>query len=162
MVFTSTKASKAILLGESKEADDMAADRAKWIILELKKTIPLFPMDSPDNSGVEGLVNTFTAMIEIRLEEFGVNIGNFMSLLGLTGFRKKIYEAMALPFAMGTMAKGGPMTTTETNRSKKIYAREVSELIQRRNGMPHTNSSRKSEISNGGKKKGKRKSKKKR
>ncbi len=164
-VFTSTKASKAILLGESKVADDAAVARAKWIIAQLKKIIPQFPLDSTDKSAaIEGEVNMFTAMIEVRLDEFGVNVGNFMSLLGLRGMKKHMYDDMALPFALGTIAKGKPLTTMETQKVRKSCANEAKRLQHRRNATfvseGSSTSISASSSASVGKKKGKKKRKK--
>jgi len=122
-VFTSSKASKAIFLGTSKGVDESARARAKWIILQLKRILPLFPFDSPDNSAIEGQVNMFTAMVEIRLKRYGIDVGNFMSLIGLEGRRKQMYEAMALPFAEATMAKGRSLTSAESQQAIVEYKR---------------------------------------
>jgi len=123
LVFTNESASKAILLGPSKDAkDDATKERAKWIISKLSKVLPRFPDDSPDNSAVEGQTNMFTAMIELRLEQFGVEVGDYQKLLGLRGVAKQMYNDMAIPFAVGTIAKGRMLTTAESQQALMNHA----------------------------------------
>mmetsp|Transcript_28530 Transcript_28530/g.52074 ORF Transcript_28530/g.52074 Transcript_28530/m.52074 type:complete len:401 (-) Transcript_28530:37-1239(-) len=151
MVFANTKASKAILLGNTKEADENAKARAKWIIRKLKNILPQFPYDSPDEHAIESLVNNFTAMIQIRLENFGVDVGDFMLLLGLKGARKKMYIDVALPFAGPTIQKGRALTNEECKDVFKAHAQSI--------GTPRTADASAS-TSIRGKKKGKRRARK--
>eukprot|EP00978_Attheya_sp_CCMP212_P032132 scaffold123972_cov51-Attheya_sp.AAC.3 len=155
MVFANTKASKVILLGKSKEADESAKARAKWIIRKLKHILPQFPQDSPDNSAIEGQVNTFTAMIQIRLENFGVDVGDYTSLLGLKGARKQMYNDVAIPFAEATIQKGKALTTEECKDVLKAHAQSGG--TRRR---ADASSSANASPSTGGKKKGKRRARK--
>lgn len=123
LVFTSLKASKAILLGASKQPDDDACARTKWIIGQLKPLLPLFPQDSPDNSAVEGQVNQFTAMIDLRCEELEVDAGgDFVTFLGLKGTRRQMYNDFAIPFAEATMKKGKALTTAESQQALMAHA----------------------------------------
>eukprot|EP00978_Attheya_sp_CCMP212_P043710 scaffold289889_cov48-Attheya_sp.AAC.3 len=151
MVFDNTKASKVILLGKSKEPDESAKARAKWIIQKLKNILPQFPYDSPDDHAIESQVSNFTALIQIRLEHFGVDVGDFMLLLGLKGVRKKMYINVALPFAEATLQKGKALTNEECKDMMKAHALSV--------GTRRTADASAS-TSIGGKKKGKRRARK--
>jgi len=132
MVFTSRRASKAILLGVSKEPDSNATNRAKWIIQKLKIILPQFPQESPDNSAIEGQVNQFTAMIQIRIKEFNIDIGgDFISVVGLKGPFKVMYKNMAIPFAKATMLKGKSLTNAECQQALMLHNQLVGTTSQR-------------------------------
>lgn len=154
LVFTSSKASKAILLGTSKEADEFAHTRAKWIIQQSKKIMHQFPEESPDGSAIEGQFNMFTAMIQIRLKEYGVDVGDYVSLLGLKGMKKKMYHLMGIPFAEATIAKGRHLTTAESQKAIMTHA----QLDQVLGGSSSSSST--SMSSGSGRKKGKKKNRK--
>merc|ERR1739838_980552 len=103
--------------------DDIAYARVKWIIAQLAQVLPLFPFESPDNSAVEGQVNQFTAMIDLRCEMFGfVNLGDFTVSLRLNGARKRMYNDMAIPFAEATIAKGRQLTNDECKQALMTHA----------------------------------------
>ena len=144
LVWTSKEASRAILrnvaLSEEEQEQERHANRntdgeamvgaarvrrAKWIINQLKRILNKFwDVDVPDNGAVEAHLNTFTAIIEIRLAEFGVDIGeDFIKLLGLKGMRKMMYLDMAVPFAEGTIKKGRALTTLESQAIMREHAR---------------------------------------
>ena len=116
LVWTSPQASKAILLGTSQKADEDAHTRANWIIQQVRDILPKFwELDeSPDGSAIEGQVNTFTAIIQIRLEEYDINVGDFVHLLGLRGEQKAMYLDMAMPFGEAMIKKGRALITADT------------------------------------------------
>lgn len=117
-VFTNKNAAKAILLGSSKKVDDAAQERAMWIVTKMSSIINNFPsITLPDKQVVEGQTNIFTAMIQLRIEEFGIDIGDFLQLLGVKGKKKILYEYFAIPMAERSIEKGGPL---ETNESRPI------------------------------------------
>ena len=160
LVFTNRKAAKAILLGETKEVDDKARARAKWIVSELKHVHSKFQYDkriisicSSDQSlhssvsVVEGSVQHFTALIEGRMNEFQMNVGNFVQLLGLPGVNKFKYENMARPWANAIIEKGSMIDMNEANDA----------LLKQAGKMPHE-ANPSSRIK--GKKKGKKKNRK--
>jgi hypothetical protein len=69
MVWTSPKASKAIILGISKEADEAAVNRGKWMIKQLKKVLPKF-WNLPEGhvgESIEGHLNQFAGMVSQSL-----------------------------------------------------------------------------------------------
>ncbi len=124
----------------------------------MKEIILSFPEDSPDNSAIEGQVNMFTAMIEIRLEQFGVEVGgNYVSLLGLKGQRFHMYNDMAIPFALGTIAKGRSLMSHESQMAIMEYSQEAKDIAKRRIRRGGAISGGVSSKSSGGKKKGKKK-----
>ena len=160
LVFTNRKAAKAILLSETKEVDDKARARAKWIVSELERVHSKFQYDkriisicSSDPSlhssvsVVEGSVQHFTALIEGRMNEFQMNVGNFSELLGLPGVNKFKYENMARPWANAIIEKGSMIDMNEANDA----------LLKQAGKMPHE-ASPSSRIK--GKKKGKKKNRK--
>ena len=60
-------------------ADEAAIgiDRDKWIIQQISKIIYQFPENSP----IKGEFYTFMAMIELCVEEFGIDVGSFEKVL---------------------------------------------------------------------------------
>lgn len=125
LVWTSTKASKAIILGTSGEADEAAHLRAKWTLKQCKNTLQKFwGKHIPDNDAVEGNMNTFVASYDIRLCQFGVDIGDFSQLLSLDGNRKAMYIDVAHTFAEAQIKKGRALSTTESNEALKEYGNQ--------------------------------------
>ncbi|GFH50010.1 hypothetical protein CTEN210_06486 [Chaetoceros tenuissimus] len=121
-VFTNKKAAKAILLGSSKEVDDTANERAKWIITQVKAILNNFTsIETPDNNVVEGQTNIFIALMQLRIEEFGIDIGDFVQLLEVKGGKKNRYEYLAIPLAEATIKKGRPLDTNENNQITQQY-----------------------------------------
>ena len=99
-VFKNKKAAKVILLGTSKEADDAAKERAKWIMAQMSSIINNFPnIILPDEKSVESQTVLFTALTQLRMEQFGIDIGDFSKLLDLKDDRKTLYETVSIPFA---------------------------------------------------------------
>lgn len=52
-------------------------------------------------------------MIQLRMEEFGIDIGDFLQLLEFKVDEKIAYECVAIPFAKGYIEKGGRLDTNE-------------------------------------------------
>jgi hypothetical protein len=117
MVFTDKRVSKAIVLGKSGKADEEAVKRRKWMVKQLGKVLPKFwdvAEDLDTGSAIEGHLNQVGAMIKLRQEEFGVDIGNFVKLLGLKGRQRAMFLEVGVGFAKGTIAKGRALTTPES------------------------------------------------
>lgn len=99
-VFKNKKVSKVILLGSSKKVDDAAKERAKWIIAQMGSIINNFPsIILPDDKCVESTTVLFTAIIQLRVQQFGIDIGDFFQLLDLKDGRQTLYETVSIPFA---------------------------------------------------------------
>ncbi len=155
LTFTNKKAAKAILLGSTKQVDDASKERAKWIISHMKCIIPQSDDNKLYNESFPGeQTNMLTALIELRMEEFGIVVGDFMQLLGLTGWaRRLMYEHMAIPFAEATIKKGTFITNTE---KKEILRQHVTSGKKRVRKTAQATAGTKT----GGKKKGKNKGRK--
>lgn len=160
LTFTNKKAAKAIQLGSTKQVDDAAKERAKWIISHMKHIIPQFDDNALDNQALQGQTNMLTALIELRMEEFGIDVGDFMQLLGLTGRNRIMYDNMAIPFAEATIKKGKFISNTE---SKEILRQHATSGKKRVRKTAHTTggaSQATTGTKTGGKKKGKNKGRK--
>eukprot|EP01083_Nonionella_stella_P198291 728158_1 len=161
-VFKSSKASKAILLGPSKVADEAAIDRAKWIIQQISKIFYQFPEDSDENKAIQRDFFLFTAMIEFRLLEFGIDVAEDLEtmLMMKDTFNAKYYRT-AVPSAAATIAKG---TTTLTDLEQegilKRYDQTVKRWLARDRHGAGGGTDGASALSGGGKKKGKKKARK--
>lgn len=99
-VFKNKKVSKVILLGSSKKVDDTAKERAMWIMAQMSSIINNFPsIILPDEKIVESQTVLFTAMIQLRMQQFGIDIGDFFQLLDLKDDKQTLYETVSIPFA---------------------------------------------------------------
>ena len=167
LVFTNRKAAKAILLGETRDVDDKARARAKWILSELKHVHSNFQFDkriisicSSDQSlhssvsAVGGTLHHFTALIEGRMNEFQIDIGNFSELLGLRGDKKTSYENMAVPCANAIIEKGADIDLNEANDAL------LKQALTGKSNMGKTPLGASPSSKTKGKKKGKKKNKK--
>ena len=121
-VFANKKAAKAILLGSSKEADERAAEQAKWIIAQMKDVINSFSSrDTADEINVESQTLVFTAMIELRMNEFAIDIGDITQLLELDTSKKELYEYMAITLGKGFIEKGGDLDSNEMRQIREKF-----------------------------------------
>ena len=167
LVFTNRKAAKAILLGETRDVDDKARARAKWIISQLKHVHSNFQYDksiisicssdqslSDSVSAVHGSVQHFTALIEGRMNEFQIDVGNFSELLGLRGDKKMGYENMAVPWANAIIEKGSDIDLNETKEAL------LKQALSGKSNMEKTPHGANPTSKTKGKKKGKKKNKK--
>jgi hypothetical protein len=116
LIFTSSTASKAIILGKSKQADEAAVERVKWMLKKLKTLLHKFWKTSVGNIGeaIEAHFNQVAGMIRHRIKEHGVVVGDVIKLLGLKGSHKAMFVNVAIPFAENTINKGRTLTNAET------------------------------------------------
>jgi Zn-finger protein len=162
-IITSSKASKAIFLGSSKVADEAALDRTKWIIQQISKIIYKFPDDSDEQTAAtQGEFFTFTAMIELRAQEYGIDVlGDFEKMLCSHSYSFNFsYFNVAVPFAVAIMAKGDALTTLEIKDTLERHAQSVRSRKTITSHGPGGDTDGTRAIRGGGKKKGKKKGKK--
>ncbi|GFH61972.1 major facilitator superfamily transporter [Chaetoceros tenuissimus] len=127
-VFTNRKAAKAILLGKSKEVDVAAKERAEWIIAHINVITNNFPsIELPDKRVVEFRTNVLIAVIQLRMEEFDIDVGDFLQLLEVKGEMKLVYECLAIPMAKGAIEKGADLDPNECKQIMLQFAMSSSE-----------------------------------
>lgn len=142
----------AILLGSSKVVDEAATDRVKWMIQQISKIMYQFPEDSP----IKGEFYTFIALIELRVQEFGIDVGNFEKVLGLKGDSFKLsYYDVAVPLAVAIIAKGKRLTNLEIHEAVRKHAQSVRSRRTRTSHGVGGGAGGASNIRGGSKKKGK-------
>jgi len=122
LIFTSTKSSKAIILGESGEPDEAAHDRARWTLRQCKRIYDIIQQrEIPDQGVIEGQTETMIASIEYRLNQFDVDIGDVCEIMGMKGFKKGSYLDMHHTFAEYQIKKGRSLNITESAAALQEY-----------------------------------------
>ena len=122
LIFTSTKSSKAIILGESGEPDEAAHNRARWTLKQCKRISDLIiQREIPDEGVIEGQMETMIASIEYRLNQFDVDIGDVCEIMEMKGFRKGHYLDIHHTFAEYQIKKGRSLNTNESTAALREY-----------------------------------------
>jgi len=114
-VFISTKAARAILMGESKEANAAVVARVKTIAGKFKKIMRCIsnaPKERDRNQLLSGRIDLVVAIADARLREFDINV-SFVNLIGAKSFKDEYYTKFAIPYAKHAIAKGALLTQDE-------------------------------------------------
>ena len=99
-------------------------------------------------------------MIQLRVQELEIDVGDFEKVLGLKGYNYRFsYYGVGVPLAVAIIAKGKALTALEADEAIKKHTRSAkSRRTRTRHGMGGSSASD-SVRSGGGKKKSKKKGK---
>jgi hypothetical protein len=115
LVFTSQRASRAILLQKDDPNDPVVIERAKLMAKRILKALKVrwsVPSERDTRSSIEGMLHQMVAMIHCRLKKYGVDI-DFNGLMNFEGVSLHTHRSLTIPLAEGTIAKGGTLTSAE-------------------------------------------------
>lgn len=66
-------------------------------------------------------------MIQLRMEEFDIDVGDFLQLLEVKGEMKLVYECLAIPMAKGAIEKNADLDPNECKQIMLQFAMSSSE-----------------------------------